>query len=191
MKRLVWILLVASCCAQQRFETALNSGLNSNFALDQRALLPLPDPLPPPGDTPSSVQPPAVKMCGPWKCWDYHAQHLSTRQVLKSGKFWGMVGGGFLGQAFDNEMTKAGLGRTYRDANGVKQHKCVEKYVNPPFPSRGDLYLNNWKEELATTVVAFVWVKLKGPSWVEPMMIAAPVTLHTKAGLSWTQGRCW
>jgi len=134
-----------------------------------REPLPLPEPLPPA---------PAAK-CGPWTC--YHLQTIPTKDVFKSKAFWAINVGDWATQAFDAEMTHAGLAH----------HRCVEKNINPPYPSRADLYKAGWKEDIAVAGVAFIWVKVKGPKWVMPLFLTGPVVGHVfKGGLPWYEN-CW
>lgn len=79
--------------------------------------------------------------------------------------------------SFDAEMSHAGLahrGCRY-EANGNT--------------SRWQLYRSNLPENAVAGVVAFIWLKVKGPKYVMPAFLARPAYVHIKAGMSWTQ--CW
>ena len=123
-------------------------------------------------DTPSAVQPPATK-CGPWNC--YQLQTIPTKDVFKSKAYWTFVGIDFAVSTFD-----AAMSYQYQGGN------CVEGGDRlGTRPSLGALMRHNLPENAATAVVGFIWIKVKGPKWVMPMMLAYPAQDHLRAGLAW------
>lgn len=89
MRQFLWILLISSCFPQN-----------------------LPD-------SPSSIQNPEVKTCGPkWAggCWDYHAARRSNWEVVKDPYFFGPTLADALVTSFDGAVT----------AYGVNNSPCAE-----------------------------------------------------------------
>jgi hypothetical protein len=91
-------------------------------------------------------------------------------------------------EVFDAEITHAGLAH----------HRCVELNINPPRPSRGDLYRYNLTE-FGIVLGVDIGLKLIArhldfPRWLAETdgSIGATVgtVIHVKGGASWL-GRCW
>src|SRR5207302_224074 len=110
-----------------------------------------------PPDAPSAAQPPVKLSLWHQNWYAYYAtHHLTNRQVLSSKAFWATFLGDVAISSFDAEMSHAGLAHSgcRYEANGNT--------------SRAELYRYNVPENLAVAVVAFVWVKAKGPKYVLP-----------------------
>ncbi len=137
------------------------------------------------------VQPQPAAKCGPWSCW--HPKDLPNIQVLKSRAWWLPSFYGLLGTALDNEVTKAGEGQTYRVSKGgppYPQHYCVEKNINPPFPSRGQLYKATLPWQGAITGLGFLFTKA-GVKWpIYAGMQGAVLGIHLNDSLQWFDN-CW
>lgn len=111
--------------------------------------------------------------CGSWKCWNY--PNVPTKQVFKSKAYWAFVGTDLSASTFDASMS-------YKYQGG----NCVEGGEGLGLrPSFGALMRHNLPENAAAAIVGFVWIKVKGPKWVMPLMLAAPVEEHIRAGLAW------
>jgi hypothetical protein len=130
-------------------------------------------------DAPDTIPLPQKK-CGPWSCWDYATHHISNKEVFKRKVFWGTFTGDVLFGSFDAEMTHEGLAH----------HRCVEHNINPPYPSRWQLYRANIPENAATGVASFLLTKLKAPKWLTPMILTPAAVAHLRGGIGWYEN-CW
>lgn len=135
-------------------------------------------------DAPSALQlPPApVVTCGrlQWKCWDYGKDQLSNRETVQSRSWLIPTAGGLAATLFDAEMTHAGLAH----------HRCVESNIDPPYPSRGQLYRGMMPGWAGVSAFGFLLTKLKVPWLVYSGMQSGVAGIHLHGGISW-MGNCW
>src|SRR5271157_1424250 len=136
-------------------------------------------------DTPS-VTPEPVAKCGRWKCWDF--KNVPTREVIKSKALWATTFGDFGISSSDSEFSHQGNTRIH---GGNPNHPCVEAGEGLPLhPSRGQLYAHNWKENVTTFGVSFLWLKVGGPKWVMPFFLTGPAIVHGREDYRWVKN-CW
>lgn len=86
----------------------------------------------------------------------------------------------FLSTVFDLEATHA----------GIAHHRCTEGHINPPYPSRAELYRVGMGEVALVGGVNFLLLKSKVWRWVPATLSGALSVAHVQGGASW-MGRCW
>lgn len=113
-------------------------------------------------------QPEPATTCGSfhWACWT--GPNVSTRDVFKSKSYYAFVLADFALSTADAKLSEDAIDRG-----------CVEG--GPGFPLRPTLgaYMRaNIPETAAVAGVGFLWLKLKGPKWVLPLLLTAPAIIH-------------
>jgi hypothetical protein len=128
-------------------------------------------------DAPVPQVQPAAK-CGPFSCWTFI--NVPTKEVLRSKALWLTFGADVALTTLDAEVTHEGLAH----------HLCVEKNIDPPYPSRWQLYRAQLPENAAVFAVSFLWLKLHGPKYIMPGFLAFPAVAHIRGAAGWLDN-CW
>lgn len=123
--------------------------------------------------------PSTVKKCGPWSCWNPDSM-MPAKEALKSKTLWAYFSTALMADVYDSEMTHEGLAH----------HRCVEANVDPPYPSRADLYRNDIPDAAAIFAAGFILVRVHAPKWLLWSVQAAPDIAHIKGGTGW-RTKCW
>jgi hypothetical protein len=114
-----------------------------------------------------------------WGFGDGHSPLRSNLEIFRD-RSWQITEGMWLSSMiYDAELTHAGLAH----------HKCVESNVDGPYPSRGELYLNDLPEFAVGNAFSFLMTKYI----TKPLMFEFPAyasVVHFRGGSHWLT-QCW
>jgi hypothetical protein len=103
---------------------------------------------------------------------------VSNKEVLKDPVFL-VTTLAFAGTLiFDSEATHA----------GIAHHKCLEGIVNPPYPSRAELYRADLWQFIPAVGYNFLMTKAR-MRWLSVISVAG-TEVHVRAGMRWINN-CW
>jgi hypothetical protein len=103
---------------------------------------------------------------------------VSNKEVLKDPVFLGTTLAFAGALIFDSEVTEA----------GIAHHRCVEKTVNPPYPSRAELYKADIWQFIPIVGYNFLMTKAR-MRWLSVISVAG-AGVHVRGGIQWINN-CW
>lgn len=117
----------------------------------------------------------AVLLCGfGW------AKELPDAPSHARRNFWVAHAGLLAATVYDEEITH----------QGIAHHRCVEANVNPPYPSRGDLYKNGLAFDAIVTGFDYLLYRSVG-HYSQYSGAAVGIIKHVHGGTRWITAGCW